>query len=89
LYFRDIFPCVLSQLAVLQKDHLERDSSLVCVRMTAFVAVLESVVSLAAQSDQRKFGSSVRYVFRFRFSSFVDIYYMLSENLHMHHGSFI
>ncbi|XP_062617830.1 RNA polymerase II-associated protein 1-like [Saccostrea cucullata] len=55
--FTDIFPCILSQLEGLQRDYLE-SPTLKCTRMTAFITVLESVVLLAAQCDQRKFGSS-------------------------------
>ncbi|XP_022334117.2 RNA polymerase II-associated protein 1-like isoform X2 [Crassostrea virginica] len=58
--FTDIFPCILSQLEVLQKENFGSSSNLLLKRMTAFTSVLESVVVLAAQCDQRKFGSSER-----------------------------
>ncbi|XP_061173807.1 RNA polymerase II-associated protein 1-like [Saccostrea echinata] len=56
--FTDIFPCILSQLEVLQKEYLESCPIMKSMRMTAFITVLESVVLLAAQCDQRKFGST-------------------------------
>lgn len=58
--FTDIFPCILSQLETLQMECLETCPGLQYNRMTAFTTVIESVVLLAAQSDQRKFGSSER-----------------------------
>lgn len=52
---------MLSQLETLQMECLETCPGLQYNRIIAFTTVLESVVLLAAQSDQRKFGSSERY----------------------------